>query len=171
MKINHNELLECTMTVHIGLLECEFSLMQYSNFASFWFIFQKVPEIVNYKVNLHLLFCRNFVPETNCFKTISLCSRTWEFEHHSVCLPCRGMCTGSCPLLVGKQSSFCCFCVKLPSLWNGAVPHGKWSQIASQHLFPLGVADCLQKLIPWGAAEEQPCCLTRLHLDSPGLRG
>lgn len=74
-----------------------------------------------------MLFCRNFMPETNCFKTISLCSRTWASEHHSACLPCWGVCTSSSPLLVGKESSFCCFPVKLSSIWNGAVPHGKWS--------------------------------------------
>lgn len=75
-----------------------------------------------------MLFCWNFMPETNCFRTISLCSRAWASAHRIACSPCRGVCRlllfvrGEGELILLQLHG-----MKLPSMWNGIVPHGKWS--------------------------------------------
>ena len=104
MKINHNELLECTLTIHIGLLEHELSLMHYSNFVSFWFIFCKAPETVNYEANRHLLFCGNFMAKTNCLKTPLLCFQ--DLGTQAPCCSLAGAGAGARVCLWGARAHF-----------------------------------------------------------------
>lgn len=106
------------------------------------------------------------MPETTCFETISLCSRTWASEHHATCLCVHRLL--SCVCGEGKILFFAFEWSCWPSemeLFLMASGH----IVAPRCLFPLRCGWLPAETHPMWCAEEQSCCLTMLHLDSPGL--